>query len=103
MLGRARGVGKDSCNSTERCTILRDCTTSPIVGLWFASGETQAAAIVHTRTKSSLGYWPPSLGSANSSNLSLSRRIGRACSQYSNIFIRHYAMGKKVITDTKTE
>jgi len=70
MLGRAGGVGIDSWNSTDRCTILSDCTTSPIVGLWFASGETQAAAIVHTRTKSSFGYWPPSLGSASSSNLS---------------------------------
>ena len=55
VLGRAGGVGTDSWNSVERCTILSDCTTSPIVGLWFASGETQAAAIVHTLTKSSFG------------------------------------------------
>jgi hypothetical protein len=77
-LGRAGGVGMDSWNS-ERWTIFSDCTTSPIVGLWLASGETQAAAIVHTRTKSSFGYWPPSLGSASSSSVSLSRKIGRAC------------------------
>lgn len=87
MLGRADGVGIVSWYSVTRCTILRDCTTSPIVGLWFASGATQAAAIVHTRTKSSFGYLPVSLGSASSSNLSLSRRIGRACNhEVMNVF-----------------
>lgn len=64
--------------SVVRWTILRDCTTSPIVGRWLASGATQAAAIVHTRRQSFSGYFPTILGSTRSSKRSLSRRIGRA-------------------------
>lgn len=63
--------------SLVRWTIFKDWTTSPMVGLWFASGATQAAAIAHTCTKSSFGYLPPSLGSTSSPNRSLSLRIGR--------------------------
>jgi len=49
-----------------------------MVGRWLASEETHAAAIVQTRTKSSLGYFPPSVGSASSSKWSLSLRMGLA-------------------------
>lgn len=78
-------LNMESWFSTMRCTILSDCTTSPIVGLWLASGATQAAAIVQTRTKSSFGYFPPSLGSASSSSLSLSLRIGLVCNKYTAV------------------
>eukprot|EP00268_Persea_americana_P002286 TRINITY_DN106803_c0_g1_i1.p1 TRINITY_DN106803_c0_g1~~TRINITY_DN106803_c0_g1_i1.p1 ORF type:complete len:101 (+),score=16.36 TRINITY_DN106803_c0_g1_i1:120-422(+) len=64
--------------SIPRCTILRDCTTSPIMGRCFGSSATHAAAMVHTFTKSSFGYFPPRFGSASSSNLSLRLRNGRA-------------------------
>lgn len=84
ILGWVEVVKTESWCSITRCTILRDCTTSPIVGRWFASGETHAAAMVHTRTKSSFGYFPASLGSATSSNLSLSLRIGRACKEWNH-------------------
>ena len=77
-LGRTLEVVMESWYSVTLCTILRDCTTSPIVGRWLASGATQAAAIVQTRMKSSFGYFPPSLGSASSSSRSLSLRIGLA-------------------------
>lgn len=72
-------VADVSWYSVTRCTIFSDCTTSPMVGRWFASGATQAAAIVQTRAKSSIGYFPPSFGSASSSRRSVSLRIGLDC------------------------
>lgn len=78
-LGLLEVVIRESWYSTTRWTIFRDWTTSPIVGRWLASGETQAVAIVQTRIKSSLGYLPASFGSARSSRWSLFLRMGRAC------------------------
>lgn len=102
QLGRTLAEVMESWYSVTRCTILSDCTTSPIVGRWLASGATQAAAIVQTRTKSSFGYLPPSFGSASSSSRSLSLSIGLAwkyMKRTCNLFCTYDETKRTLMTD----